>query len=82
MSPYIRGGNFDHGESISTPEGKTLTPNQLKEVTAVVSERQAEVVILLEEEMLRYDTDREQRHPPPPPQQINCIYNILVFVRD
>lgn len=48
-----RGGSFDHGEPILLPEGKTLDSKQLQEVTAVVSERQAEVVVLLEEETLR-----------------------------
>lgn len=50
---YDRGGSFDHGEPILLPEGRTLASKQLQEVTAVVSERQAEVVILLEEERLR-----------------------------
>ena len=49
----FRGGNFDHGEPILLPNGKTLAPKQLQEVTTVISERQAEVVVLLEEEMLR-----------------------------
>lgn len=35
------------------PDGKTLTSKQLQEVTAVISQRQAEVAILLEEELLR-----------------------------
>lgn len=49
----FRGGNFDHGEPILLPEGKTLASKQLQEVTAVIGERQAEVALLLEEEMVR-----------------------------
>ena len=48
-----RGGSFDRGEPILLPEGKTLAAKQLQEVTAVLSERQAEVAILLEDETLR-----------------------------
>lgn len=45
-----RRGEYDRGEKIVLPEGKTLLSKQLDEVAAVVRERQAEVVILLEEE--------------------------------
>ncbi|CAM9330763.1 unnamed protein product, partial [Ectocarpus sp. 4 AP-2014] len=55
LSEKIRGGDFDHGESILLPEGKTMSSKQLQEITTVLSQRQAEVVILLEEETLRYN---------------------------
>ncbi|CAM9385522.1 unnamed protein product, partial [Ectocarpus sp. 12 AP-2014] len=55
FSEKIRGGDFDHGEPILLPEGKTMSSKQLQEITTVLSQRQAEVVILLEEETLRYN---------------------------
>lgn len=50
---FESGGDFDHGEPILLPEGKTMSSKQLQEITTVISQRQAEVVILLEEETLR-----------------------------
>lgn len=47
---YIRGGKYDHGEDIILPEEKTLSSGQFDQVAAAIKERQAEVVILLEEE--------------------------------
>lgn len=53
LSTPSRGGKYDHGEGIILPEGKTLSSGQFDEVAAALKERQAEVVILLEEETSR-----------------------------